>query len=47
MVHAPIWKTGRGQIADQHPGLRIIIDHVGIMARCEQMGALNTARWPI
>jgi len=34
MVHAPIWKTELGAIADRHPGLRIIIDHMGIMARC-------------
>jgi predicted TIM-barrel fold metal-dependent hydrolase len=34
MVHAPIWKAELGQIADRHPGLRIIIDHMGIMARC-------------
>ena len=34
MVHAPIWKAELGQIADRHPGLKIIIDHMGIMARC-------------
>lgn len=34
MVHAPIWKAELGAIADRHPGLRIIIDHMGIMARC-------------
>jgi predicted TIM-barrel fold metal-dependent hydrolase len=34
MVHAPIWKVELGKIADQHPGLNIIIDHMGIMARC-------------
>jgi predicted TIM-barrel fold metal-dependent hydrolase len=34
MVHAPIWKTELGQIADRHPGLKLIIDHMGIMARC-------------
>jgi predicted TIM-barrel fold metal-dependent hydrolase len=34
MVHAPIWKVELGQIADRHPGLNIIIDHMGIMARC-------------
>jgi predicted TIM-barrel fold metal-dependent hydrolase len=33
MVHAPIWKTELGQIADRHPGLRLIIDHMGILAR--------------
>ncbi|HVP75037.1 MAG TPA: amidohydrolase family protein [Gaiellaceae bacterium] len=33
MVHAPIWKAELGQIADRHPGLRIIIDHMGILAR--------------
>ncbi|HEX4287473.1 MAG TPA: amidohydrolase family protein, partial [Trebonia sp.] len=34
MVHAPIWKAELGAIADRHPGLKIIIDHMGIMARC-------------
>jgi len=34
MVHAPIWKAELGQIADRHPALKIIIDHMGIMARC-------------
>ena len=34
MVHAPIWKAELGAIADRHPDLRIIIDHMGIMARC-------------
>ena len=34
MVHAPIWKAELGAIAGHHPGLRIIIDHMGIMARC-------------
>jgi predicted TIM-barrel fold metal-dependent hydrolase len=34
MVHAPIWKAELGQIAERHPGLKIIIDHMGIMARC-------------
>ena len=34
MVHAPIWKAELGQIAKRHPGLKIIIDHMGIMARC-------------
>jgi predicted TIM-barrel fold metal-dependent hydrolase len=34
MVHAPIWKAELGAIAGQHPGLKIIIDHMGIMARC-------------
>jgi predicted TIM-barrel fold metal-dependent hydrolase len=33
MVHAPIWKAELGQIAARHPGLRIIIDHMGILAR--------------
>lgn len=33
MVHAPIWKTELGQIADRHPNLRLIIDHMGILAR--------------
>lgn len=33
MVHAPIWKTELGQIAERHPGLRLIIDHMGILAR--------------
>lgn len=34
MVHAPIWKRELGEIAGRHPGLKIIIDHMGIMARC-------------
>lgn len=34
MVHAPIWKAELGAIARRHPGLKIIIDHMGIMARC-------------
>jgi predicted TIM-barrel fold metal-dependent hydrolase len=34
MVHAPIWKRELGEIAGKHPGLKIIIDHMGIMARC-------------
>ena len=34
MVHAPIWKVELGKIAERHPGLNIIIDHMGIMARC-------------
>ena len=34
MVHAPIWKAELGQIAERHPDLKIIIDHMGIMARC-------------
>jgi predicted TIM-barrel fold metal-dependent hydrolase len=34
MVHAPIWKAELGQIAGRHPGLKLIIDHMGIMARC-------------
>jgi predicted TIM-barrel fold metal-dependent hydrolase len=33
MVHAPIWKAELGQIAERHPGLRLIIDHMGILAR--------------
>ena len=33
MVHAPIWKAELGAIAAKHPGLKIIIDHMGIMAR--------------
>ncbi len=34
MVHAPVWKRELGEIAAKHPELRIIIDHMGIMARC-------------
>jgi predicted TIM-barrel fold metal-dependent hydrolase len=33
MVHAPIWKAELGQIAERHPNLRLIIDHMGILAR--------------
>jgi predicted TIM-barrel fold metal-dependent hydrolase len=32
MVHAPMWKAELGQIAARHPGLNIIIDHMGILA---------------
>lgn len=34
MVHAPVWKKELGMIAARHPNLNIIIDHMGIMARC-------------
>jgi predicted TIM-barrel fold metal-dependent hydrolase len=33
MVHAPIWKAELGAIAKRHPKLKIIIDHMGILAR--------------
>lgn len=33
MIHAPIWKAELGQIAKRHPGLKIIVDHMGILAR--------------
>lgn len=33
MVHAPIWKAELGEIAEKHPKLKIIIDHMGILAR--------------
>jgi predicted TIM-barrel fold metal-dependent hydrolase len=33
MIHAPIWKAEIGQIAKRHPGLKIIVDHMGILAR--------------
>lgn len=33
MVHAPIWKAELGAIAERHPGLKLIIDHMGILAR--------------
>ena len=33
MVHAPIWKAELGAIAKRHAGLKIIIDHMGILAR--------------
>jgi len=29
MVHAPIWKAELGTIAARHPGLTLIIDHIG------------------
>src|SRR5262249_31855197 len=32
MLHAPIWKAELGEIAKNHPGLKIIIDHMGILA---------------
>ena len=33
MIHAPIWKTEVGAIAEKHPDLRIIFDHTGILVR--------------
>lgn len=33
MVNAPIWKAELGKIAARHPGLKLIIDHMGIMVR--------------
>ncbi|MBL4811476.1 MAG: amidohydrolase [Rhodobacteraceae bacterium] len=33
MLHAPVWKAELGEIARRHPGLNIIIDHMGILAR--------------
>jgi predicted TIM-barrel fold metal-dependent hydrolase len=33
MVHAPFWKAELGAIAKRHPGLRLIIDHMGILTR--------------
>ena len=33
MLHAPIWKAEMGDIAKRHPGLKLIIDHMGILAR--------------
>jgi predicted TIM-barrel fold metal-dependent hydrolase len=33
IVHAPIWKAELGAIAERHPGLKLIIDHMGILAR--------------
>jgi predicted TIM-barrel fold metal-dependent hydrolase len=33
MVHAPIWKAELGTIAGRHPGLTLIFDHMGILAR--------------
>lgn len=33
MLHAPIWKAELGAIAKKHPGLKLIIDHMGILAR--------------
>jgi predicted TIM-barrel fold metal-dependent hydrolase len=38
MVHAPIWKAELGAIAARHSSLKIIIDHMGIMARCVDDG---------
>ncbi len=33
MIHAPTWKAEVGAIAQRHPGLKIIYDHMGLMAR--------------
>ena len=33
MIHAPIWKRETGEVAKKHPGLRLIIDHMGIFTR--------------
>ena len=35
MVHAPTWKKELGAIAQRHPGLRLIIDHMGIMTNAK------------
>jgi predicted TIM-barrel fold metal-dependent hydrolase len=32
MVEAPTWKPQLGTIAARHPGLRLIIDHMGVLA---------------
>jgi predicted TIM-barrel fold metal-dependent hydrolase len=32
MVHAPTWKRELGAIAERHPALRIIVDHMGLIA---------------
>jgi predicted TIM-barrel fold metal-dependent hydrolase len=34
MVYAPTWNRELGEIAGRLPGLTIIVDHLGIMARC-------------
>lgn len=34
MVHAPTSKAALGRIAERHPGLKIIIDHMGIAGGC-------------
>jgi len=33
MIHAPIWKRETGEVAEKHPGLRLIVDHMGIFTR--------------
>jgi predicted TIM-barrel fold metal-dependent hydrolase len=33
MIHAPIWKRETGEVAKKHPGLKLIIDHMGIFTR--------------
>lgn len=33
MVLAPIWKAELGEIAKRHPGLKLIVDHMGILSR--------------
>ncbi len=32
MLHAPTWKKEIGAIAKRHPGLRIIVDHMGLVS---------------
>jgi len=33
MIHAPLWKRETGEVAKRHPGLKLIIDHMGIFTR--------------
>lgn len=33
MIHAPIWKRETGEVAQKHPGLKLIVDHMGIFTR--------------
>lgn len=33
MVCAPTWKAELGEVAARHPGLKIIVDHMGVLAR--------------
>lgn len=38
MIHAPIWKRETGAVAKRHPGLKLIIDHMGIFTRTTDDG---------
>lgn len=40
MVHAPTWKKELAAIADGHPGLKMIVDHMGLLVHSTDEKAL-------